>query len=101
MTDRITTDALGFPLAVELVVDDIAPRGRHKVYEDERGSVAADAIHIIEIRTGLAGAELAEVIAHEAYHLLYSVRALITADEETEAEVFGHLVKRMHALAAP
>lgn len=97
--ERILTDSLGFPLTVEIVIDDILPRGRHKTYEDADGRVADGAIHIIEIRAGMNGPELAEVIAHEAYHLFYSVRDRITSDEETEAEVFGHLVKRIHSIA--
>lgn len=98
MTERITTDALGFPLTVEIVIGDILPRGRHKTYEDEAGRGPDDAIHILELRAGLTGAELAEVIAHEAYHLFYCVRDLIAVGEETEAEVFGHFVKRMHSI---
>ena len=71
-------------------------RGRHKTYEQD-GRVTPDVGHKIIINSNLQGDELAEVIAHEAYHLFYSVRPLITVDEETEAEVFGQLVKHIHA----
>lgn len=97
--ERIVTDSLGFRLEVEMVVCDIQPRGRHRTYEDEQGRVGSGAPHRIEIDIALYGEELAEVIAHEVYHLFYSVRQLITTDEETEAEVFGHLVKRLHIAA--
>jgi hypothetical protein len=73
-------------------------RGRHKTY-DQDGKVTAEASHKITINSNLRGDELAEVIAHEAYHMLYSVRHLITVDEETEAVVFGQLVKHIHATA--
>lgn len=95
--DRIVTDSLGFRLEVEITVGGIEPRGRHTIYEDEQGPVGP---HKIELRDGLVGSELAEVAAHEAYHLLYSVRNQITVDEETEAEVFGHLVKRLYEAAS-
>lgn len=93
--ERIITDALGFSLKVDVTVGYTKPRGRHKTYQDEQGLVEAGAPHIIELRQGLRNEELVEVIAHEAYHLFYSIRNLITADEETEAETFGHLVKRL------
>ncbi|MDQ3917192.1 MAG: hypothetical protein M3348_01705 [Acidobacteriota bacterium] len=83
---------------MEIAVVESGPRGRHTTYEDEQGRVG-DAPHRIELRAGLAGGELAEVAAHEAYHVLYSVRGMITADEETEAQVFGQLVARIHAAA--
>lgn len=96
--ERIVTDALGFPLIVEISVCEMEPRGRHKTYEDESG-VVDDAPHKIELRAGVTGDELVEVAAHGAYHLFYSVRDRIATDEETEAEVFGHLVKRLYLAA--
>ena len=72
-------------------------RGRHITYEQE-GAVNPEAGHRIIISSELRGTEVAEVIAHEAYHLFYSIRPLITVDEETEAVVFGQLVKRIHVL---
>lgn len=94
--ERIVTDSLGFRLEVEIIVGDVKPRGRHKTYEDEQGRVGNGTPHRIELRDGLIGGELVEVAAHEAYHLFYSVRDRITADEETEAEAMGHLVKRLY-----
>jgi class 3 adenylate cyclase len=98
---KVVTDALGFSLEVEILVRDLEPRGRHVTYEDENGNVGNDAPHRIEIDTALYGSELAEVIAHEVYHLFYSLRHRITTDEETEAETFGHLVRRLHEVACP
>ncbi len=95
----LVTDSLGFQLRVEIcITDDLSERGRHKTFEDEHGKAYKDAPHRIRIRSGLLSGELSEVISHEVYHLFYSVRHLITADEETEAETFGHLVKRIHAI---
>jgi hypothetical protein len=94
--EQIITDSLGFPLAVTVsIVENLRVRGRHVTYEQE-GKVLASAEHHIEIREGLLEEEKSEVIAHECYHLFYSIRHLITRDEEIEAEVFGHLVKRIH-----
>ena len=95
--EQIVTEALGFKLELEITVGELDVRGRHRTHEDEHGQTCDE--HRIELRDGLSGGELAEVAAHEAYHLLYSVRNRITADEETEAEVFGHLVKRLYEAA--
>jgi len=94
VAERIITDSLGFRLEVQLAVIAMDGRGRHKTYECD-GLVSDGAVHRIEISTDLQGDELAEVCAHEAYHLFYAVRHLITADEELQATVFGQLVKRM------
>ncbi len=95
MTEKIITDALGFRLEVSIIVADTAHRGQHKTYERD-GKVLEGSSHVITISPNLYDDELSEVIAHEAYHLFYSVRDLITVDEETEALVFGQLVKRIH-----
>lgn len=92
---KINTDSLGFPLKVAIVVAEAGTLGAHLTYEDESGHVAADAEHEIHILSGLAGGELINTAAHEAYHLFYSVREHITADEETQAQVFGQLVRRI------
>jgi len=93
---RIITDSLGFRLEVHLTVAQMDGRGLHKTYECD-GVVSEDAVHRIEISKDLSGDELAEVCAHEAYHLFYAIRNLITVDEELQATVFGQLVKRMVA----
>lgn len=98
MTDRIVTDALGFPLTLSIAVCEMDGAGRHTTYETPEGEVTAMARHRIEIAAGLDPGELVNACAHEAYHLFYSVRALITADEETQAEVFGNLVRRLVAV---
>jgi hypothetical protein len=95
---KIVTDSLGFRLELSITVEDMDGRGQHKTYEQD-GRVTPDAIHRIAINAKLRDDELAEVIAHEAYHLFYSVRHLIAVDEETEAVVFGQLVKHIHATA--
>jgi hypothetical protein len=98
---KLVTDSLGFRLEVSIIIDtEMTGRGRHKTYEPEGGKVPPDAPHEIWLNSNLAGAELAEVIAHEVYHLFYSVRHLIAVDEETEAEVFGQLVSHLHLLHA-
>jgi len=99
MDNKIITDSLGFRLEVTVVIEEMAVRGQHKTHEQD-GEVKPDAVHKIFIDSHLRGSELAEVIAHEAYHLFYSVRHLITVDEETEATVFGQLVKRIHNACA-
>lgn len=97
--DKVITDSLGFPLVVSIdIVENLRVRGRHTTYSDENGNALVEAAHAIEIRYGLPKEEVAEVVSHEAYHLFYSVRHLITCDEETEAEVFGHLVRRIHKM---
>jgi hypothetical protein len=95
---KLVTDSLGFRLELSITVEDMDGRGQHKTYEQE-GCVTPDAIHKIIINANLRDDELAEVIAHEAYHLFYSVRHLIAVDEETETVIFGQLVKHIHATA--
>jgi hypothetical protein len=97
--NKIVTDSLGFRLEVSITVEAMPHRGKHKTYEQD-GKVTPSTSHQIIISPEIQGDELAEVIAHEAYHLFYSVRHLITVDEETEATVFGQLVKRIHAVTA-
>ena len=94
----IVTDSLGFRLELSIIIEEMDGRGRHKTYEQD-GKVTPDASHKIIINANLRDDELAEVIAHEAYHLFYSVRHLIAVSEETEAVVFGQLVKHIHATA--
>ena len=94
----IVTDSLGFRLELSIIVEAMDGRGRHKTYEQE-GKVTPEASYKIIINANLRDDELAEVVAHEAYHLFYSVRHLIAVDEETEAVVFGQLVKHIHATA--
>ena len=94
----IVTDSLGFRLELSIIVEAMDGRGRHKTYEQD-GKVTPEASHKIIINANLRDDELAEVVAHEAYHLFYSVRHLIAVDEETEAVVFGQLVKHIHATA--
>lgn len=97
--ERIATDSLGFNLKVDIIIGDLQSRGRHKTYIDEQGQTDDTTPHRVELRYGLSDSELVEVVAHEAYHLFYSIRSRITVDEETEAEVFGHLVKRLYEVA--
>ena len=98
-SEEIVTDALGFRLEVAISVGDFPRGGRHRTYEAEDGRVPGDAPHAIQISKDLTHEDLHEVIGHEAYHLFYSIRHLITVDEETEAEVFGQLLRRAHAVA--
>ncbi len=104
LMNPLITDSLGFRLEIEVVVIPFREigRGQHKTYERD-GRVPPDAPHRITIYANPHPTpddkELAEVIAHEAYHLMYSIRHLITVDEETEAVVFGQLVKHIHAIA--
>jgi hypothetical protein len=95
---KIVTDSLGFRLELSIVVESMPGRGQYETFEQD-GAVTPDAHHVIRINPNLQGDELAEVIAHESYHLFYSIRHLIAIDEETEAEVFGQLVKHIHARA--
>lgn len=97
-TETMINDSLGFQLRVTMVVkefEDSITRGQHRTYECD-GKVQDGQDHYIELRRGLMGAERSEVIAHEVYHVFYSVRHLITVDEETEALIFGQLVKHAH-----
>ncbi len=92
MEEKIITDALGFTLTVTMVLGQVEVLGRHSTKEDhETRIVPPDAPHTIYLHHDLEGPQLIGVIAHEAYHLFFSVRHLITADEETQAEVFGVL----------
>ena len=97
ISDKIVTDSLGFRLELSMVLDDKIERGQYKTYECD-GKVLQEVGHQISINPDLRDAELAEVVAHEAYHLFYSIRHLITVDEETEAQVFGQLVKHLQEL---
>ena len=93
---KIITDSLGFSLEISIEVGDLGDkRGRHTTYETD-GKVQSDSHHKIIITSNLPLEELAEVSAHEAYHLFYSIRHLITVSEEEEALVFGQLVKRIY-----
>lgn len=94
---KIVTHSLGFRLEVAISIGDFPNLGSHRAYEDEDGRAATDVPHRINIRAGLDDATLNVVAAHEVYHLFYLLRPLIAVDEETEAEVFGELVGRVHA----
>ena len=93
----IATDSLGFSLRVKISVGDFPHLGEHYTHEDLNGLVNQSAEHEIKIRQGLSIEESNMVVAHEVYHLFYSIRHLIRVDEETEAEAFGELVARIHA----
>lgn len=95
---KIVTNSLGFRLEVSIAIENIEGRGQHKTYECD-GAIREDVGHKITIASRLRDDELAEVIAHEAYHLFESVKPLIKVDEETQAIVFGQLVARIHAAA--
>jgi hypothetical protein len=97
---KIATDPLGFPLKLTIKVGDFERDGRHITYETVAGFVVADCEHRIEIKRGLSSERLCEVASHEAYHLFYSVRHLITTDEETQCVVFGQLVNRIFKAAS-
>ena len=99
MIKQIITDSLGFRLDVTVSIGDFENLGRHITYQDELGKVPPDAGHKINIKNGLEADVLYFVVSHEVYHLFYSIRHLITADEEVEAEVFGELVKRVLQMA--
>lgn len=94
-TQKIITDALGFTLKVEVAVGDFETLGKHHTYVNEYGAVEKDIPHTIQLKMGMTGNILIGVAAHEAYHLFYSIRHLITCNEEVEAEVFGELVVRI------
>lgn len=103
MTDEaqvpIITDSLGFRLKVQIEAGDYDFRGRHHTYESADGHVGADAEHKISIQRGMPASELAEVAAHECFHLFRAIRSLIVVDEETETQVFGQLVKHVYEAA--
>ena len=95
---RLISDSLGFRLEVLISFGNFSKLGEHRTYEGKDGKVADDAVHRININpTRLSEAELAGVVAHEVYHLFYSIRHLIVADEESQAEVFGDLVRSILA----
>jgi hypothetical protein len=99
--DKIVTDALGFRLEVTFCIGDFKSLGQHVTFQDESGIVTEEAPHTINLKSGLARDVINTVVPHEVYHLFYSVRHLIKADEETEAEVFGELVGRILNAYAP
>ena len=95
------TDSLGFPLVVNINVEPmIGLRGNHMTYFNaETNLVDAETAHTITIEPDQGVNSLVEVAAHECFHLFYSIRHLITVDEETQAEVFGQLVKHIFTQA--
>lgn len=96
-TRPISTDSLGFPLVVNINVEPmIGLRGNHMTYFNaDTNLVDAETAHTITVVPDQDAAELIEVAAHECFHMFYSIRHLITAEEETQAEVFGQLVKHI------
>jgi hypothetical protein len=90
----LTTKSLGFKLTVR-----IEPllrsknRGQHRCTETPSGKVSRTHSHTILISPALYGEELTEVVAHECCHLFFAIREYIKVGEETEATVFGQLVK--------
>ena len=101
LTQTLSTDSLGFSLSVELVLDPVLEvYGKQVSYEDEVGAVIPTAIHRIFLREGLPYDKMVDAAAHEAYHLFYALRPHITADEETQAEVFGGLVRSIVELCS-
>lgn len=95
MKTRIITDALGFTLKLDIEIGQFETFGKHICYGDETGLVPLDSEHTIQLKYGMTASDSVNVAAHEAYHLFYAIRHLITCDEETEAETFGHLVRRI------
>lgn len=94
-SEKLVTDALGFKLDVTILFGEFETHGQHITFQDENGKVSADSPHTIKIQAGLDPAVLNGVVAHEVYHMFYSIRPLITVGEETEAEVFGELVGKI------
>ena len=95
-SDKIVCSDLGVDLVVEINVGDFPNLGEHRTFENsETHLVSADEVHRINIQQGQDLDSLAEVAAHEAYHVFHSVRHLITAEEEIQAEIFGQLVRRI------
>src|SRR5689334_15220201 len=93
MSQIIITDDLGFRLKVIVSIGDFQKLGEHRTYVDgDSDRVTEEMNHRLNIKSGLESRTLGLVAAHEVYHLFYSVRHLITTDEETQAEVFGDLV---------
>ena len=98
-SEHLITDSLGFRLEVVVEAGDFANYGQHSTYADaENLKVGPAAIHTLRFRFGLPPETRQLVVAHECYHMFYAVRHLITVDEEMEAEAFGALVKRVHAI---
>ncbi len=95
-TEKRITDDLGFCLTVIVEVGPFPTSGAHRTYETVYGDVPKDQTHTIQLQSGLATDYLFEVITHEVYHLFYSIRPLITVDEETEVTVYGQLVKHVY-----
>lgn len=95
----LVTGMLGFELTVKITVGELAVSGRHKSYEDEHGNAVEGEVHEITLAEGLEPDYLLEVVAHEVYHLFYSVRPFIKVGEEEEATVFGQLVKHIYNFA--
>jgi hypothetical protein len=92
-TQEIKTNSLGFEIKLVITVGDFEKLGSHITYEENLN------LHKINIKSGLNSLTLSMVAAHEAYHMFYTIRHLITVDEETEAEVFGELVKKIVAFS--
>lgn len=93
---KLATDGLGFPLEVSIEVGDFESLGSHKTfYNHETGLVEQTAPHIIRIKSGLDRNAISMVVAHEVYHMFYSIRHLIACGEESEAETFGELVSKI------
>lgn len=94
-TETLETDSLGFLLRVQINVGDFETLGQHKTYTDENGKVLPSSLHILNFQVNMERTSVNTVTAHEVYHLFYSIRDLISVDEETEAEVFGELVGKV------
>jgi hypothetical protein len=72
MTNKLTTDALGFPLTVEIVIGDLETLGQHRTFENyATGLVDKNAPHTIKIQSGLKSEVLNVVVPHEVYHLFF------------------------------
>lgn len=98
-TEKLITNALGFPLRLTVEVGHFKVLGTHKTFQDaDTGLVGKDTAHTIRIKAEMNQAALNMAVPHEVYHLFYSVRHLITVNEETEAEAFGELVSKILSL---
>lgn len=87
---------------MEILIGEFEQAGSHHTFENyDTKRVDACAPHKIYVKRGQSADDVAMVAAHEAYHLFYSIRHLITADEEAQAEVFGCLVRWIYGLAKP
>lgn len=89
---RFLCDALGFCLSVTVNLDNKNRLGSHKTWVNAKGLVRRSSRHEIRLQPGMDRGTAEIVVSHEIYHLFYSIRHLITADEETQAEVFGEFV---------